>query len=125
MKIEDIPSLEQQSLELASMFGPWMMILFSVIVVMLLKDLATKISKGLSFKLSGTFKEGDMVYIDGDKAIITKIGITQTVFDIVKDHNRREGDECSLNASGQRTEIWRYVPNERIPFLKIEKIIKE
>ena len=58
------------------------------------------------------FQEGDKVLIDGERALIVKIGIAQTVFGIQKSHGEFGGDY-----------VWRYVPNERIEFLKIEKII--
>lgn len=112
--VPNIPSIEDKSIQIAELLGPWMMILMSIIVVMMFKDFATTISKGIAFKLKNDFKEGDLVYIDGEKAIITKIGITTTVFDIVKSHEIENVRE-----------VWRYVPNERIPYLKIEKIIKE
>jgi len=38
--------------------------------------------------------------------------MTQTVFGIQKTHGEFDGDY-----------IWRYVPNERIDFLKLEKIV--
>ena len=48
-----------------------------------------------------------LVLIDGKKAIIVKIGITQTVFGV-------------YSPSGY---TWRYVPNERISWIKLEKIV--
>ena len=51
--------------------------------------------------------EGDHVYLDGQLANIVKIGLSTTVFGII-------------NGRGY---VWRYVPNERIPTLKLEKII--
>ena len=47
------------------------------------------------------------ILIDGKKAIIVKIGITQTVFGV-------------YSPSGY---TWRYVPNERISWIKLEKIV--
>ena len=60
-----------------------------------------------SQEINKAFNEGDEVLIDGKKAIIVKIGITQTVFGI-------------YTTSGY---TWRYVPNERISWIKLEKII--
>ena len=78
-------------------------------VGLLLKDLVTNFINGLKFKLDPSFNEGDKCIIDGDKAVIVKIGLYETVFSI-------------FNGRGH---VWRYVPNERIKFLKIEKIIEE
>jgi proteasome assembly chaperone (PAC2) family protein len=47
--------------------------------------------------------------LDGELAMIVKIGARQTVFGVYSD----------------RGYTWRYVPNERIPFLKLEKVIKK
>ena len=53
------------------------------------------------------FNEGDKVLLDGCEATILKIGMRQTVFGI-------------YSARGY---VWRYVPNERILTLKLEKVI--
>jgi len=65
------------------------------------------ISKGVAFRTSSKFKEGDHIMIDGDKAIIVKIGLFVSIFGIT----RSDGYN------------WRYVPNQRLSILKIEKII--
>jgi len=52
------------------------------------------------------------VILDGEKALIVRIGLTETVFGVTKSGGEWDGDY-----------VWRYVPNERIPFLKIEKIV--
>ena len=63
--------------------------------------------QGLKFRINPAFQEGDDVYLDGEFANIVKIGTATTVFGI-------------MNSRGY---VWRYVPNERIPYLKLEKII--
>lgn len=100
-------SLDTETLKLANLLWPWVVILFSLVVTFWVKDLAVKIAKGLSFKMNKAFNEGDEVLIDGKKAIIVKIGITQTVFGV-------------YSPSGY---TWRYVPNERISWIKLEKIV--
>ena len=70
------------------------------------------IGKGIAFKLNPQFKEGDKVILDGERALIVKIGMTETVFGITKTGGEWDGDY-----------IWRYVPNDRIPFLKLEKVV--
>ena len=100
-------SLNTETMKVANLLWPWLLILFSLVVTFWVKDLAVKIARGLSFKMNKAFNEGDEVLIDGKKAIIVKIGITQTVFGI-------------YSPVGY---TWRYVPNERIAWIKLEKII--
>ena len=69
-------------------------------------------SKGSAFSFNKQLKEGDHVLLDGERALIVKIGLTQTVFGITKSNGEFDGDY-----------VWRYVPNVRIDFLKLEKII--
>jgi hypothetical protein len=83
-----------------------------LVISLWFKDFATKIAKGLAFSLNRSFQEGDKVILDGEKALIVKVGLTQTVFGITKSNGEWDGDY-----------VWRYVPNERIPFLKLEKVV--
>jgi hypothetical protein len=59
--------------------------------------------------MNKSFNEGDSVILDGQEAIIVKIGLSESVFGIYSD----------------RGYTWRYVPNERIPMLKLEKVINK
>ena len=102
-------SLDEISLDLTTSLVPIMAIFLSLGLAFFLKDLLTNLINGLKFKLDPSFNEGDKCIIDGDKAIIVKIGLYETVFSI---HNGRG-------------HVWRYVQNERIKFLKIEKIIED
>ena len=88
---------------------PWITVLVSLIVAIWLKDYATGLAKGLKFKLNPAFNEGDEVLLDGELAMIVKIGTRETVFGVYSD----------------RGYTWRYVPNERIPYVKLEKVIKK
>ncbi len=99
-------------LELAEIATPFIAALFALVVTLMFKDYATKLAKGMAFKMNPAFKEGDKVILDGERALIVKIGNSETVFGIHKASGEFKGDY-----------IWRYVPNERIPSLKIEKII--
>ena len=99
-------------LELAEIATPFIAALFTLVVTLMFKDYATKLAKGMAFKMNPAFKEGDKVILDGERALIVKIGNSETVFGIHKASGEFKGDY-----------IWRYVPNERIPSLKIEKII--
>jgi hypothetical protein len=59
--------------------------------------------------MNPAFNEGDEVLLDSELAMIVKIGTRETVFGVYSD----------------RGYTWRYVPNERIPYLKLEKVIKK
>ena len=103
------PDLNSLSMDLSSMLLPWITVLISLVVAIWFKDFATGLAKGLKFKYDPAFKEGDEVLLDGELSMIVKIGVSQTVFGVYSD----------------RGYTWRYVPNERIPYLKLEKVIKK
>ena len=98
--------------EMTEFLLPYIGMVMIVIFGFMLKDFATKMSKGIAFSMNKQFQEGDHVLIDGERALIVKIGFTQTVFGVTKSNGEFDGDY-----------VWRYVPNERIDFLKLEKII--
>jgi len=87
---------------------PIVKVLVAGMVAMWVKDFISSASKGIAFYMNSAFGEGDKVKIDDADAIIVKIGLRQTVFSIIKD----DGDY-----------VWRYVPNEMISLLKLEKVI--
>ena len=91
------------------MLLPWIAVLVSLVVAIWVKDFATALAKGLRFKFDPAFNEGEEVLLDGELAMIVKIGVRQTVFGVYS----------------HRGYTWRYVPNERIPYLKLEKVIKK
>tara|TARA_B100001093_G_scaffold55233_3_gene46853 strand:- start:13439 stop:13843 length:405 start_codon:yes stop_codon:yes gene_type:complete len=96
-------------MELSDFLLPWIGVLISLVVAIWFKDFATGLAKGLKFKMDPAFNEGDEVLLDGELAMIVKIGARQTVFGVYS----------------ERGYTWRYVPNERIPVLKLEKVIKK
>ena len=108
----DIPSPIAAALEITEFLLPYIGMVMIVIIGFMIKDFATKMSKGIAFSMNKQFQEGDHVLLDDERALIVKIGMTQTVFGIQKTHGEFDGDY-----------IWRYVPNERIDFLKLEKIV--
>ena len=108
----DIPTPTAAALQITELFLPYIGMVMIVIIGFMIKDYATKLSKGIAFSMNSQFKEGDHVLLDGERALIVKIGLTQTVFGIQKTNGEFDGDY-----------IWRYVPNERIDYLKLEKII--
>ena len=102
-----MPTLESQTVQLTSFLLPWIGILISAIIAIMFKDWATSLAKGLQFKWNPAFNEGDTIILDGQEGMIVKIGARETVFSVYSD-------------SGL---VWRYVPNERIAFLKLEKVM--
>jgi len=95
--------------------GPFITGAVALIFTLWLRDFAGKVVRSVSFKFSGQFKEGEEVIIDGERAIIVKIGLTQTVFGIYR----------TTKGSSKINHYWRFVPNERIPFLHVEKIVAD
>jgi|TARA_B100000035_G_scaffold315038_1_gene333588 hypothetical protein len=101
--------LNTLSMEFTDMILPWIAVLISLVVAIWFKDFAQSLAKGLRFKMNPAFNEGDEVILDGQPAMIVKIGARETVFGVYTD----------------RGYTWRYVPNERIPVLKLEKVVKK
>tara|TARA_B110000211_G_scaffold172975_1_gene195350 strand:- start:296 stop:703 length:408 start_codon:yes stop_codon:yes gene_type:complete len=99
-------------LGLAEMIMPFGVALLALVITLMFKDYATGIAKGMAFKMNRDFQEGDKVILDGERALIVKIGNATTVFGIHKSSGDLAGHYC-----------WRYVPNERISMLKLEKVI--
>ena len=96
-------------LELTNLLMPFISALMLLVITLWFKDFATKIAKGMAFKMNKSFNEGDTVILDGQDALIVRIGLTETVFGV-------------YSSKGY---TWRYVPNERIPMLKLEKVINK
>lgn len=99
--------MEQLGLDVTDLLMPWISVLISLLVAIWMKDYATSLAKGLKFKMNPAFNEGDEVLLDGELSMIVKIGTRETVFSVYSDNGL----------------IWRYVPNERIVFLKLEKVM--
>tara|TARA_R100000278_G_scaffold14236_5_gene14992 strand:+ start:2017 stop:2379 length:363 start_codon:yes stop_codon:yes gene_type:complete len=81
--------------------------LVSVLGGLALKDYSVSFIKGLKFKLNSQFNEGDKVLLDGEQAMIIKIGMGTTVFGVY----------------GKDGYTWRYISNTKIESLKLEKIV--
>ena len=96
------------SIKITEFLMPWITILISLIIALMLKEVSSSIAKGLKFKMSKIFVPGDVVLLEGNEAIIIKVGLTTTVFESIRDEGL----------------IWRYVPNEKIQSLKLEKVIR-
>lgn len=105
----EIMSAQGVGLEITNLIMPFVSALLLLVITLWFKDFATKMAKGLAFKMSPSFNEGDSVVLDGSDALIVRIGLSETVFGVYSD----------------RGYTWRYVPNERIPMLKLEKVINK
>ncbi len=99
--------IDGEAMKLTELLVPWITILISIIIALWLKDFAQNFMIGLKFRMNGAFNEGDKVLLDGKDAIVVKIGLRDTVFGVYSDKGY----------------TWRYVPNVKIPNLKLEKII--
>ena len=102
-------AFDKLGLDFATMLVPWIAILVSISAAFWFKDFATNFMQGLKFRFNPAFNEGDEVLLDGEQSIIVKIGLRETVF----------------GCYGSRGYTWRYVANDRIPALKLEKIINK
>lgn len=100
--------LTELSMSVSDVLLPWIAVLISIVVSIWFKDFATNLAKGLAFKRKPGFEPGDTVYLDGEEAIIISIGIQETVFELKRDDKT----------------VWRYIPNTRTDYVKLEKIIK-
>jgi len=99
--------IDETSLELTEYVVPWIALLVSLVVTMWIKDWVSAFVKGMQFRRNPAFQEGDHVILDGHPSVIVKVGMTETVFGVYSDKGY----------------TWRYVPNIRIPYLKLEKIV--
>ena len=99
--------IDGEAMKLTELLVPWIAVLLSIMIAFWLKDFAQNFMVGLKFRMNTAFNEGDKVILDGHDAIIVKIGLRDTVFGVYTD----------------RGYTWRYVPNVKIPNLKLEKII--
>ena len=103
----EILSANGVGLQITELLMPFVSALVLLVITLWFKDFATKIAKGLAFSMNKSFNEGDSVILDGQEAIIVKIGLSV----------------CGIYSD--RGYTWRYVPNERIPILKLEKVINK
>lgn len=85
----------------------WITALVTIALGLAVKDLITTAVGGFLFYHNKNFNEGDHVYINGDEAVIIKIGMRQTIFKM----------------DNGRGETWLYVYNDRIHIMKLEKVI--
>ena len=96
-------------MSITDLLAPWIAILISLSAVFWFKDFAVNLMSGLKLKFNPAFNEGDHIILDDCDAIIVKIGLRESVFGVYSDKGY----------------VWRYIPNDRIKFHKLEKIINK
>ena len=107
--MEELKSINDLSLDITNFIMPWIAILVSLIVAFWLKDFVSQFLTGLKFKWDPAFNEGDNVLLEGEDAMIVKIGVRQTVFGVYS----------------EKGYVWRYISNDRLKLHKLEKIINK
>ena len=100
--MQDMPKIE-----LSEFYTEIIGLVLTLLVGLWIKDTVTSFLGGLKFKMNPHFKEGDKVMLDGQQAMIVKIGWSQSVFGIY----------------GEAGYTWRFIPNKRIELAKLEKIV--
>jgi small-conductance mechanosensitive channel len=83
------------------------LVLIGLVLSLIVKDLIQTFVSGLLFRINKNFNEGDVVFLDGEKSIIIRIGFRQTVF-----QTNRENEK-----------VWKFIYNDRIKYHNLEKII--
>tara|TARA_R110000824_G_scaffold219871_1_gene406884 strand:- start:8 stop:382 length:375 start_codon:yes stop_codon:yes gene_type:complete len=79
----------------------------SILVMLWIKDAIGSFLQGLKFRNNKHFQEGDKVLLEGQQAMIITIGWKQSVFGVY----------------GEKGYTWRFIPNNKIESLKLEKIV--
>ena len=100
---------ETLGMELTDLLAPWIAILISLSAVFWFKDFAVNLMSGLKFKFNPAFNEGDHIILDGEDAIIVRIGLRETVFGVYS----------------EKGYVWRFISNDRLKLHKLEKIINK
>jgi len=94
-------------IELSEFYIEIIGLVLTLLVGLWFKDALTSFIGGMKFKMNPHFKEGDKVVLDDVPAMIVKIGWSQSVFGVY----------------GKDGYTWRFIPNKRIDFVKLEKIV--
>lgn len=94
-------------IELSNFYAEFIGFALSVLVIMWVKDSIASLLEGMKFRMNKHFKEGDRVLLEGQPAMIISIGWRQSVFGVY----------------GKEGYTWRFIPNKRIEYLKLEKIV--
>tara|TARA_R110000851_G_scaffold227519_3_gene380324 strand:+ start:453 stop:773 length:321 start_codon:yes stop_codon:yes gene_type:complete len=86
----------------------WLWIALILIGSNILKDMFVELSLGLAFYYDKVFNEGDVIYIGEESALIIKIGMRYSVFEITK--------PC-----GNVT--WKYIRNSIVKGMALERVV--
>ena len=98
---------DKMGLDIAELLMPWIAVLISITVAFWFKDFVQGLVQGMKFRFNPAFNEGDKVILNDQDAIIVRIGLRETVFGVYS----------------KKGYVWRYIPNNKIQSLKLEKII--
>jgi hypothetical protein len=96
-------------MEFVDIIGPWIAILVSISAAFWFKDFTSNLIYGMKFKMNPSFNEGDSVVLNDEDAIIVKIGWGESVFGVYS----------------KKGYTWRFVQNDRLHLLKLEKIVNK
>ena len=95
------------TIEISDFYIEFIAYALSILIIMWIKDAISAFMEGMKFRTNKHFKEGDKVLLEGQHAMIISIGWRQSVFGVY----------------GKDGYTWRFIPNKRIEFLKLEKIV--
>lgn len=102
--------IDKISLDVAVWLTPIIALSLSLIVGLAIKNAITNFMCGVRFIVGEAFNTGDVVVIDGSQeALIIKVGIYETIFQTEQDGKT----------------LWRHVPNSRLDFMNISRVIKQ
>tara|TARA_R100000541_G_scaffold29100_2_gene38304 strand:- start:1521 stop:1838 length:318 start_codon:yes stop_codon:yes gene_type:complete len=88
---------------------PALALLISGVIALWFKELVGDLVASIRWKMKPGFEPGDVVYLDGERATIISIGLTESTFEI----------------DNGRGKVWRYIKNTRIQTHRLEQIISE
>tara|TARA_A100001011_G_scaffold190363_1_gene198995 strand:+ start:284 stop:721 length:438 start_codon:yes stop_codon:yes gene_type:complete len=100
---------DKMGLDIAELLMPWIAVLISITVAFWFKDFVQGLVQGMKFRFNPAFNEGEKVILNDQDAIIVRIGLRETVFGVYS----------------KKGYVWRYIPNNKIETLKLEKIINK
>ena len=89
-----------------SQIGNIVGLIAGIVISLSIKELLSSFAFGFLFYLDRNFHEGDVVYVDSEKATIVKISMTRTIFKI------------------HETNLWRYIHNAQTRNIKLEKDVE-